>query len=165
MEKMISRDVRSPGQFLVAQRRYLHLMYYDNHRTDIEGQLAAGQISTAALLGRLALEQGILVFLLGKGTCGLNATNVWCVLKQAESENTAIFEKAVELAVRNPITLEETRTYIDDCIAFVETRLGVSRSGYHSEASFEQYVQQVKGMGRLIALVQPDQRGQGDAGD
>ena len=143
----------SPGEFLAAQHRFLRAMYYDNHKVDIGGQLDAGQYATAAVLSVAALEQGIAVYLLTRGQTGLNAQNLWAMFRRERGHDDAIFDEAMELLFRNPLTDDEVRLYANDCIAFVEHRLGVQAGGYHSKESFAGYVADIEGIGRLVRLV------------
>lgn len=143
----------SPGEFLAKQRRLLQMMYYDNHKVDIEGQLAAGQYATCALLARVALERGIRVYLLDRGETGALDHNVWALFRRVAGPRSQLFRAATTLLHRNPSADDETRAYAEDCVRFVETVLGVEPMGYRSEASFDVYAATVQGIGRLAGLL------------
>lgn len=151
-EKTVQKETLSPGQFLAAQRRFLHLMYYDNHKVDIEGQLACGQYATAGLLARMALEQGIAIYILRLGELGFDRQNAWPIFRRVCGEN-ALFEKAARLMFRNPMTPEEVRSYAEDVFDFVEHSLDIHAAGYHSKESFDGYALNIEGITRLAALV------------
>jgi hypothetical protein len=150
---VITRQPASPGEFLAAQARFLHMMYYDNHKVDIIGQLSHGQYATAALLGRVALERGMVVYLMMHGeAAGLTDHNVWTRFRRAYG-STPLFADALALAFRNPMTEDDARAYATDCLQFVETRLGIEATGYHSAEAFASYTDNVKGIGRLAGLL------------
>jgi hypothetical protein len=150
---LVVKQPTSPGEFLAAQQRYLHIMYLDNHAVDIDGQLAHGQYATAALLGRVALERGIVIHLMLRGlAAGLTDHNVWTRFRAACGTDP-LFSDALTLAMGNPVTEEDSRTFARDCLTFVRERLEIEASGYHSPEAFADYTESVKGMGQLVRLV------------
>lgn len=150
---VLVRQTLSPGEFLAAQRRYLQIMWLDNCRVDIDGQLTSGQFATAALLAQSALTRGIAIYLLQRGESAVNQQNLWSIFGRVTGRRSRLFVDAIGLTRRNPDSDDEVRRYAAECIEFIERRLGIEAGGYHSKDSFADYVSAVQGIGRLASLV------------
>lgn len=150
---VIVRQPLSPGEFLATQRRYLQIMWLDNCRVDIQGQLASGQFATAALLARAVLDRGIAIYLLERGEAGVNCQNLWAMFRRVAGRRSRLFTDATRLVRCNPDTDDDVRSYAAACMEFVERRLGVDAEGYHSKESFAAYISAVQGVGRLASLL------------
>jgi hypothetical protein len=148
----IVKESLSPGEFFASQQRFLALMIFENHLVDIRGQLEAGQVATAALISRMALQRGVLAYLLERGGTGLSIDNVWAAFRVFCGADSDLFARAEALLVSNPDSDADVRFFAEQCIEFVTSELKVSGLGY-TEASFERYKAHTRDLAHLARLM------------
>lgn len=152
----------SPAEFAAVQARHLESFTYDNTLLDVQGALSAGQWGLLARTSRNALERGVDAYTRRRGLVNVTYMNRFALFRRAVGHRQALYRRAWELELANPLTPEEVTAYAADCRRFVEDDLGIRPPEYcygynlpENHAVYDELNRQAEALTRHLGMDSP----------